>query len=280
MIKGNLLLVPSGGLANRMRAIASAHILAKKTGSSLQVVWFKEKNILNAHFFDLFQPIDSNMLKIREANLADYLLNQPPRKRNLWLTSIPQFIIYDKRLDENQTFECVCNKFNFKNWISGNNCYMVSYKDIMPVTDGLYLDLFKPQSKIQKDIDAFTNRFSSHTVGFHIRRTDHVAAIQNSPIELFIEAADKEILTHDDTKLFLASDSTEVKDIFKKRYGNRLITNTKKTSRDSASGISDGITDMWSLASTKKIYGSCQSTFSIAAAQIGSVPIDILSLHD
>ena len=42
MRKGQLLFVPSGGLANRMRAIASAYTLTQQTDSDLQVVWFQD----------------------------------------------------------------------------------------------------------------------------------------------------------------------------------------------------------------------------------------------
>ena len=80
MKNGRLTLVPSGGLANRMRAIASAHCLCQQTDSSLQVVWFRDW-ALNAPFNSIFLP---QGLTIREATPIDYLLNDRPRKRNLW----------------------------------------------------------------------------------------------------------------------------------------------------------------------------------------------------
>ena len=42
MKKGSLMFIPSGGLANRMRAIASAYALTQETESDLQVVWFRD----------------------------------------------------------------------------------------------------------------------------------------------------------------------------------------------------------------------------------------------
>ena len=38
----------------------------------------------------------------------------------------------------------------------------------------------------------------------------------------------------------------------------------------------DGITDMYTLACTTKIYGSFQSSFSEIASQIGNIPLEII----
>lgn len=56
MGKGSLLFVPVGGLANRMRAVASAYNLALHTGVSLSVVWFRDRAV-NARFSNIFEPI-------------------------------------------------------------------------------------------------------------------------------------------------------------------------------------------------------------------------------
>ena len=42
MNSGFFLHVPSGGLANRMRAIASAYTLTQAVGSRLETVWFQD----------------------------------------------------------------------------------------------------------------------------------------------------------------------------------------------------------------------------------------------
>ena len=64
----------------------------------------------------------------------------------------------------------------------------------------------------------------------------------------------------------------------KKRYGDRIFCSGKKADRGSLEGIREGITDMYTLARTQKIYGSFQSSFSDMAAQIGGVPLEILKL--
>lgn len=39
---GKITFVPVGGLANRMRAVASAVMLAGKTKSELSIIWFQD----------------------------------------------------------------------------------------------------------------------------------------------------------------------------------------------------------------------------------------------
>ena len=77
---------------------------------------------------------------------------------------------------------------------------------------------------------------------------------------------------------YLATDSEEVKREMKERYGDRIFCSGKKADRGSLEGIREGITDMYTLARTQKIYGSFQSSFSDMAAQIGGVPLEILKL--
>ena len=50
MIMEKIILVPVGGLANRMRAVASAVTLTYRVRRKLEVLWFRDWG-LNAPFF-------------------------------------------------------------------------------------------------------------------------------------------------------------------------------------------------------------------------------------
>ena len=50
-------LVPTGGLGNRMRAIASAIAIAEHYQAPIEILWNARKG-LNANFEQLFLPID------------------------------------------------------------------------------------------------------------------------------------------------------------------------------------------------------------------------------
>ena len=128
-------------------------------------------------------------------------------------------------------------------------------------------------------VDSYRNQFNSHTIGLHIRRTDNAESIAKSPTSLFINKVREEIDQHDDTSIFLATDSTAVKKEFIDAFGARIITPQEEACRDSISGIRGGVVDLWTLASTQKIYGSAGSSFSPMAASIGGVPLEIMNVQ-
>lgn len=66
-MKNVLYMIPSGGLANRMRAIVSGYWLAGQTGSRLQIIWFRDW-ALNAPFHELFMPLNEEKIPLREAH--------------------------------------------------------------------------------------------------------------------------------------------------------------------------------------------------------------------
>lgn len=78
---GKITFVPVGGLANRMRAVASAVALAAKSDSDLSIVWFQDW-ALNAPFSQLFKPVDRKIACLRDASQLDYALLDRPRSRN------------------------------------------------------------------------------------------------------------------------------------------------------------------------------------------------------
>ena len=153
---------------------------------------------------------------------------------------------------------------------------MASYLDFQKISTDLLCQLFIPLPTIQKHIDQLCKNFSAHTIGVHIRRTDNLESIQQSPIELFFTAIDKEIDLNADVSIYLATDDESVKQKLQKRYGKRLIYVKDKADRSSISGIQGGIVDMYTLARTQKILGSFHSSFSELAAQLGDIPLEII----
>ena len=110
----------------------------------------------------------------------------------------------------------------------------------------------------------------------HIRRTDNIDSIKKSPLELFIEAGSQELTNHPDARIFLATDSEDVKQEMRQHFGNHIITSSVEATRDSVAGIRAGLGEMWTLSLTHKIYGSAGSSFSEMASLIGGNELQIL----
>lgn len=85
--------VPVGGLANRMRAIASALTLAKHTDSRLKVIWFPTWD-LYASFNSLFDSIGESCMTLKNASVWDKLLLDRPRKKNLYAPILFQYFTF------------------------------------------------------------------------------------------------------------------------------------------------------------------------------------------
>ncbi len=270
---GYLLLVPSGGLANRMMAIASAYAITKQNNCDLKVVWFQDW-ALEAPFHSIFTP--PGEVRIDEAKGLDFLVYDRARRKNLWIPALPQKMLFERRIRETEIYKLKLKGFDFSAWMQGHKCYMSCHSLFGNVPDTLFRDLFHPVPEVMDVVSEYRSRFSTHTIGLHIRRTDHVYAISNSPDELFIKKVEQEIEAHGDTTVFLATDNNQVKKTFADRFGKRIITPTEEAARNSIDGIRGGLVDMYTLAATDKIYGSAGSTFSPMAASLGGNDLEIL----
>ena len=276
MNTGKLLFVPSGGLANRMRAMASAWQLAVHTGVKVETVWFCDW-ALNAPFHSIFEPIENAEMVAREAKTWEQLTLDRPRKRNFRIPLLYQQLRFAQRIDEWQVTPLKNKGFDFNKWAAGKNSYMSCYQDFGHVPNSVYKHLFHPVGHILEEMQGYHEQFSAHTIGMHIRRTDNKESIERSPLSLFIDAAQQEINLHDDTRIFLATDDEGTKTALKAEFGNRIITSSKPAARNSIAGIRGGVAELWMLASTSTIYGSAGSSYSVMASKIGENKLEVLS---
>ena len=100
---GKITFVPVGGLANRMRAVASAVMLAGKTKSELSIIWFQDW-ALNAPFYQLFKPVDREVACLRDASRLDYALLDRPRSKNFHFPLLFQKLILNGGLKKVAVF--------------------------------------------------------------------------------------------------------------------------------------------------------------------------------
>ena len=153
---------------------------------------------------------------------------------------------------------------------------MASFHPFFRYDKELFNNLFLPNGQIRKKINDRCSGFSDYTIGVHVRRTDNILSVNESPIELFYKYIDDELKNHNGMTIYLATDSENVKRDFRNRYGNLVITSDNEADRGSVEGIQDGIVDLYSLSETSRIYGSYGSSFSELAAEIGGIPLTIV----
>ena len=280
-MKRKMIFVPAGGLANRIRATLSAIALAEQTGIELKVTWFRDW-ALHAAFRDLFVPGRlPEGVRIVEASVMDLLVYDRPRQKNFRVPALFQKVMFRACLYEHQIDALRTQGFDFEEWVKQEgNVYMASYLPFYAYPDALLHEVFRPVPQVEEVIERRVSVFSAYTVGVHIRRTDNTLSIKHSPLELFFDCLDKEQAAHPDLCIYLATDSEEVKQAMRARYGERIVCAESKADRGSTAGIREGIADLWTLARTRKIYGSFHSSFSELAAEQGGIPLIVVKTEN
>lgn len=270
-------LIPIGGLGNRLRAICSCIVFCTEHNMSLDIIWFRDHG-LNCPFDHLFElsPILHNVT-IRNPKLIDYVVNDNPRRRNLWLPKIFQKFRYDRRIYMPELLSYNSNKDLVKQNFS-------KFKNIFMVSCGIYWekpDMWKyivVNPMILKKVDSILEEIGDNIIGVHVRRTDSVESITYSPSKLFKEYIDKELKQDSNVKFYLASDSLEEKTYFKNIYGDNLVTSLVNVDRNSKEGICNAFVELLVLSKSKKMYAG-HSSFADLASCIGNVERVLVSAH-
>lgn len=278
---GTITLIPTSGLGNRLRIIATTIKLAREGNKKLQIYW--DRNLeLNAQFDMLFEyPLNISIKPI-------------PIKYKIWIKMIPyssklfglqnwylRLFKYDFVFLDRMVKDVLHNKLNLQKEVNQAkktficSCEEVNYCDISDY------QVFKPVATIREKIDKLALRFNTSTIGIHIRSTDHITSLKKSPFYLFENKIDEEIRINPEANFFLATDNEEYQNRLVQKFGNdKILFHTKEFRRDTTKGITDAVVDMFCLSRTSKIYGSYYSSFSYVAGRIGQAPVHILKVDE
>ena len=265
--------VPAGGLGNRMKGIAAAIRLAHEGQRSLTMIWFQDWG-LGCRFDQLFEPICSDGVTLREPGPADYLLYDRPRRKNLHVPGLMQRLLFDRRMGEEEATKRMEEGFDFGAWAKDHDVWMSSHVYFMsndiPVDA---FDIFRPIGSLRERVKERLMQCGNDVVGVHIRRTDNERSVRESPTEAFIAEMEKEPAT---TRFYLATDDEGEKQRLRAAFPGRVVTQAAPADRGSVSGMQDALVEMYTLAGCRKILGSSCSTFSMTAASIGRAPLVIV----
>lgn len=261
---------PNGGLCNRLFALNSAIRLSEAIGHPLRAVWISRGDF-GCRFDDLFDaPVEVGKwhyfshlgedLSSRIEELIGRYLRWPPLRPKMFPTEVGHLA------DAGFDFESLGRQRRIDICATG-----LFYKG----GGGFYP--FKPRAHLQSQVDAVAAKFGPKTIGLHLRRTDHVQAIENSPTERFELEITRVLETEPDTTFFVASDAREEIERLSKRFPGKVIANPPATlDRDSLAGMEGAVIDLFSLARTQRILGSSGSTFSEAAGLLGGIDVNYM----
>ena len=273
--EGKITLVPLGGLANRMRAIVSGYALSQAAGMPLDVVWLRN-NDLNAPFYALFRPLGLG-IGLTECSRFDALLKyNVPLKRNLYLPALYQRQHFTTRLNDTRLCTLLEQPEKMMALVADGRCLIASGLSFFPADDQLFKALFVPADEITFEIERRCSTFPANTIGLHIRRTDNTTAIAESPASLFLQQMEQEVQNDDKVHFYLATDSETIKEQLQAHFGTRILTSPHRADRRSVEGMKEAVVELYTLAHTRRFYGSYYSSFSDLAAILSDRPHTIL----
>lgn len=97
---------------------------------------------------------------------------------------------------------------------------------------------------------------------------------EESPINLFIEKMEYELVQDKNVLFYVATDDNMVRNILVDKFRKNIILQREmEYSRNNYNGMMCALTDLINLSNCKKIYGSYWSSFSEVAAAIGNIEL-------
>jgi hypothetical protein len=260
---------PQGGLANRLRSLASAMWAAEELGLKLVVSWQPDELLgspIEALFRNHFHGPNPQLSSVST------IYYEEPTALNL---------DEPKQGDPDEVIEISsCQAFGFKP-------EMEAYT--RPFWTGLrgYLRRLKPIRDISKMVGRVSSTFGRETLGVHVRsgrggmKFDQASHIQN---DIFFAEIDEILDRKPDTRIFLACDSPEVVGEFREYLGGK-ITTLFGSWGDTLPGVVDpegmkmALADLLLLSKTRRILGSYFSSFSEIAAVLGACPVKRIGIN-
>lgn len=267
MTKACLTVVPLGGLCNRLRVTLSARFVSETVNLPVRVCWDGKDAECRAAFTDLFVPIDTTNFRITRRPWHC----TPVYRSNLHLPALPRLFLFDaqqKNFDPRRHGD-------IDDWLRRYRRLYVSGCFALKPYPPAATALLRPLPRLQQRIDAVTAGFDEHTVGVHIRRTDHLLSMSVSTDEAFLSAMYDYVRADSRTHFFLATDDDALRRRLSAEFGSRLTTLPCGGGRDTLGGIEQAVVELWCLAATTRILGSYQSSFTDTAAELGGIPLTI-----
>jgi len=278
---------PVSGLCNRLRVISSFRVLAAMAERDFVVCWGPSPGFSDEHIDELFehdlQLVDEDgyaILEERSLRLHEAVQMRGTGAERVWT--------WAPGTDLGDVFD---GNVRVVTYTGGQGCDdLVEPFQRRAVLGDSFTEQYRadvrswrPVRRIRKAVEKLGSHFGPTTTGVHIRRGDAWAdprpdsPYQRSTDQAFMQAMDEALGVEPATTFFLATDSADTEARFRQRYGDALLTNTKKTFVPSVPSRAkgnqrDAVIDLFALARTSRILASHYSSFSTFAAILGGIP--------
>lgn len=269
-----MIVEPCAGLGNRLLGMASAYAAAQKLNRELVIIWKRETgcNIRAEELFDLpMQVVEISENGYKKEPLARMMGDREKKK---WRAKASRFLECDdvERITREEGYDALLRVIEAEPVI-----YIKAFGPICEVGAESYAFL-KPSAAILGKGEPLFSQIDAHTIGVHVRRTDHTEAIANSPLSLFVERMKEELAADASARFYVATDDAAVKQELREALPPEKLVFYEKgiIDRDSREGLQDALIEMLALSKCRKILGSYNSTFSLLPSYIGNIPLEVV----
>ena len=266
----SVVVYPKNGLANRLRVLASASILAECTGRNLFVNWLSSKDC-NVEWGELFlNQIESHPRPLSDFRVGINLYDDTVIPMSLY-RDIPRLSVSDE-----SHLIAVHTCRNFQPEEMTNEAYEEA--------KSLFYRNLRPVDTVRKTISDMQKRYfeGCDVIGVHIRRKDHLDFLKKDhrlacPTNMFVEAMEHILRSNPETKFFLATDDGEEEKLIRRLFPDAVIVYEKEGfGRNSTKGMQDALVDWVLLSKTSRIIASYASSFSQEAALVNRIKTDVI----
>jgi hypothetical protein len=263
--KKKIIVVTSAGLGNRMRVLSSCIQTAIKDDRTLWIVWPKNST-LGCDITDIFESIGINYYVPQK--WIHYMIAQIYRhgaiRRFYKIYKLISRIFFDSSIFDAD--------IEYNNQLESN----INDKTILVATCFAFgskhdYKLFNFTDYLKKKAEKEFQKINGPYIGIHIRRTDHVDIIQQSPLEKYMDQIDKSLLDHPTQKFFLATDDETVKNYLTHKYKRLIYTFNHTIGRIDIQGIYGAVIELLLLSKSTKLICSALSSYSDTAILIGDI---------
>jgi hypothetical protein len=260
---------PSGGLANRLRALDSAIAFSQEKHRNLNVVWLQNP-YCNCRFRDLFlvPPQFNRLYELKSKTLIRML----GKFVDVYFSSTQNHLLDHHRIkglmEKAGTY--MDGIRDYLDQVPGHgSIYIQAYNRFYDSPSVVPFGSFILKRSLQDKVDSYQD---PDMVGVHIRRADHTLSIMYSPIELFIACMQKEVHQDGKVRFFVATDDPASEALLKEVFPNRIVTHPKRSlNRNDPIAIQDAAIDLYCLANCRRLIGSYWSSFSDVASEINGI---------
>lgn len=254
-----IVLLPIGGMCNRMAAIISASMLAQEIRVPLTVVWWKTSCVGHSEFLDYFVPPANSIIISPNSDVCNKLIKEKCYRADM----------INLELCRRQAVGISCDRFIRKSVESSR------IPAVERLIDGLNSGVLAFKSIILESIKEYVP-LVSNIPGIHIRayEVDYRGVVENPRSESVVNALINRFdnVARHVGRFYITSDSKRALDHMVNKYDcvwlprDQSIYNNAFVQRGTVAGFNLGVREWILLYNCARVIGSSQSSYSFLAA--------------